>query len=205
MKDYKFELLDTSNPAAVREYEEAFYHSFSKVSTNRLVRKLWVWDDEAGRLRTRIPYESQLICVSRDQSGSLHSAMAFNVTLRQFQAAAYGFAAPEETAGAFEVLTFFAVATESVRVRADFWARCVALLSACGFYVGYATSAWRPLSMYQRAGWRALEDREIESEKRYFLHYQIPRCERRDDTVRQMLGLLVDMHLFGLTPAAPLS
>ncbi len=205
MKDFNFELLDTSNPVAVQEYEEAFYQSFSKVGTNRLVRKLWVWDHEAGRVKTRIPYEEQLVCAYRNPSGSLHSAMAFNVALRQFQAAAYDFVAPKVTRGAFEVLTFFALATEAVVIRANFWARCVALLSACGYYAGYATTARRPLHMYERAGWRVLEEREIESEMRYFIHYKIPRREQRDETARQTLGLLLGMHLFGQTPAAPLS
>jgi hypothetical protein len=197
---FNFELLDTSNPAAVLEYEAAFYQSFLKVRTNRLVQKLWVWDHEAGRVKTRIPYEGQLICVSRDQSGRLHAAMAFNVALRQFQAAAYGFAAPEAAVGAFEVLTFFALATETILVRANFWARCVALLTACGYHAGYATTAQRPLSMYQRAGWRVLEEREIESEKRYFLHYNIPPREQRDEPARRTLGLLIEMYLLGQTP-----
>ncbi len=200
MKDFNFELLDTSNPVAVREYEGAFYQSFSKVSTNQLVRKLWLWDDEAGRLKTRVPYEDQLICVLRDPSGSLRSAMAFNVALRQFQAAAYDFAAPRTQVGAFEVLTFFSVVAETLEVRANFWARCVALLSACGYYAGYATTARRPLPMYQRAGWRVLEEREIESEKRYFLHYEVPRYEQRDDTARRTLVLLVEMNLLGQVP-----
>jgi hypothetical protein len=205
VKEYKFELLDTSDAAAVREYEEAFYQSFSKVSSNRLLRKLWVWNDEAGRLKTRVSYADQLICVSREPSGRLHSAMAFNVALRQFQASAYDFAAPDAMVGAFEVLTFFALATETVLVRANFWARCVALLSACGYHAGYATTARRPLSMYRRAGWRVLGEREIESEMRYFIHYKIPRCDQRDETAWQTLGLLLGMHLFGQTPPAPLS
>jgi hypothetical protein len=199
MKDFKFELLDTSDSVAVQEYEAAFYQSFSKVMTNRLVEKLWAWDHEAGRLKTRVPYDGQLICALRDPSGSLHSAMAFNVALHEFQAAAYGFAAPEKAVGAFEVLTFFAVATETIQVRANFWARCVALLSACGYHAGYATTARRPLSMYQRAGWRVLEEREIESEKRYFIHYEIPPCEQRDETARQTLGLLLEMEQLGQT------
>lgn len=205
MKDFKFELLDTSDPAAVREYEEAFYQSSSKVSTNQLMQKLWVWDDEARRLKTRVSYADQLICVLREPSGSLHSAMAFNVALHQFQAAAYGFVAPAVPRGAFEVLTFFAVAAETSEVRADFWARCVALLSACGYHAGYATTARRPLSMYQRAGWRVLGEREIESERRYFLYYKIPQGEPRDETARQTLGLLLAMQLFGQNSAAPLS
>ena len=203
MKDFKFELLDTSDPAAVREYEAAFYNSFAKVVTNRLVKKLWDWDHEAGRLRTRVPYESQLICALRDPSGALHSAMAFNVALREFQAAAYGFAVPDGTMGAFEVLPFFAVAAETLEVRANFWARCVALLSACGYHAGYATTARRPLSMYQRVGWRVLEEREIESEKRYFLHYSIPECQPRGEASRQMLGLLMEMQFLGQTARFP--
>jgi hypothetical protein len=197
MKDFSFELIHTSDPAAVQEYEQAFYQSFAKVGTNRLVQKLWQWDHDTGRLKTRIPYEGQLICGLRDQSGSLHSAMAFNVTLRQFQSAAYGFAAPEAAVGAFEVLTFFAVAAETLQVRANFWARCVALLSACGYHTGYATTARRPLSMYQRVGWRVLEEREIESEKRYFLRYSIPRCEQRDQIAGRTLGLLTEMASLG--------
>jgi len=85
--------------------------------------------------------------------------------------------------------------------RANFWARCVALLSACGYHTGYATTAQRPLSMYQRVGWRVLEEREIESEKRYFLHYRVPRCEQIDETARRTLGLLIEMNLLGQTPA----
>jgi len=197
MKDFKFELLDTSDPAAVREYEAAFYHAFAKVTTNRLVQKLWLWDHESGRLRTRIPYGAQIICVLRDQSGSLHSAMAFNVALPQFQSAAYGFATPEVEAGAFEVLTFFAVASEMLQVRSRFWARCVSLLSACGYHSGYATTARRPLPMYRRAGWRVLEEREIESEKRYFIHYTIPPSEHRDETTHRTPGVLTEMASLG--------
>jgi hypothetical protein len=192
MKDFKFELLDTSDPAAVQEYEEAFYLSFSKVITNQLVRKLWLWDHERRRLKTRIPYEAQLICALRESSGKLHSAMAFNVALRELQAADYGFALSGKQAGAFEVLTYFAVEAKTLDVRSNFWARCVALLSACGFHTGYATTALRPLAMYRRVGWQVLEEREIESEQRFFLCYRISQLGRREETARQMLGLLID-------------
>ena len=79
MNGFKFELLNPSDNAAVEEYEAAFYQSFSKVTTNRLVQKLWLWDHETGRLKTRVPYQDQLICALRDQAGRLRSAMAFNI------------------------------------------------------------------------------------------------------------------------------
>ncbi len=175
MSDCEFELLNPDEPAAVEEYETGFYQSFARVTTNRLVRKLWLWDHTAGRLKTRIPYEDQLICTLRDQAGRLRSALAFNVKLHQFQAATYGFAAPQLPSESFEVLTFFALATQSLGACANFWSRCLALLRGRGLMTGYATTASRPLPMYRRAGWQILEEQEIESEMRYFLHYTIPR------------------------------
>ncbi len=180
MNDFQFELLNPSDPAAVQEYEAAFYKAFARVTTNRLVQKLWLWDDETARVKTRVPYQDQLICTLRDQAGRLRSAMAFNVELRQFQAAAYGFAAPPAPWTSFEVLTFFALAAQMPGVIANFWSSCLALLRGRGLTTGYATTAPRPLRMYQRAGWRVLQEQEIESERRYFLRYEIPRFGQRD-------------------------
>ena len=171
MNGFTFELLDSSDPVAVQEYEVAFYRSFCGLTTNRLVQKLWLWDHLTARLKTRIPYADQLICCLRDHAGRLHSAMAFNVELRQFQSSSYGFAAPQAASGSFEVLTFFAVATQTLDVCASFWSSCLDLLGGRGFTTGYATTARRPLPMYRRAGWRVVQEREIESEMRYFLRF----------------------------------
>lgn len=171
--DYKFEQLNPSDPAAVQEYESAFYRSFSGLTTNRLVQKLWLWDHAGARLRTRIPYTDQVICCLRDHAGRLRLAMAFNIELRHFQSASYGFAAPQAASGSFEVLTFFAVAAQTLDVCAKFWSSCLDLLGERGLTIGYATTARRPLPMYRRAGWRIMQEREIESEVRYFLRYKV--------------------------------
>ncbi len=176
MNDFRFELLNPSDPVAVQEYEAAFYQAFARVTSNRLVQKLWLWDHQSARVKTRVRYHEQLICTLRDQAGRLRSAMAFNVGLRQFQASAYGFAAPPTPGSSFEVLTFFASAAQTLAVCANFWSSCLALLNGRGLTTGYATTARRPLSMYRRAGWRVLQETEVESEKRYFLRYEIPRC-----------------------------
>ncbi len=175
MSDLTFEVLDTASDA-VREYESAFYQSFAKVETNRLVRNLWHWDTDARRIRTRVPYEDQVICALRNQTGQFLLTMAFNVELRQFQAAAYGFAPPQASAGTFEVLTFFTPAAQTLDVCAGFWSNCLAVLRGRGLTAGYATTARRPLPMYRRVGWRVLQEQEIEAEKRYFLRYEVPPC-----------------------------
>ena len=172
MSDLTFAVLNRSTDE-IREYESAFFQSFSKVESNRLARKLWLWDFDSERICTRIPYEDQIICALRDQAGQLRSAMAFNIALRHFQSSAYGFAAPEAPAASFEVLTFFAASAQTLDVYSSFWSNCIALLRGIGLTIGYATTAFRPLPMYRRIGWRILEEREIESEKRYFLNYRI--------------------------------
>ncbi len=168
----------------MQEYEARFYQAFARVTTNRLVQKLWLWNHETERLKTRVPYPDQLICTLRDQAGRLRSAMAFNVKLQQFQAATYGFPSPPAPLASFEVLTFFASAAQTLAVCAKFWSGCLALLGARGLTTGYATTAPRPLSMYRRAGWRVLQEHEIESEKRYFLRYEIPRFGQKDGTAQ---------------------
>lgn len=179
--DFSFEMLNPADAAAVEEYESAFYRSFSGLTTNRLVQKLWLWDHTATRLKTRIPYSDQLICCLRDHAGRLHSAMAINVELRQFQSASYGFA-PQTRTGSFEVLTYFAVAAQTLEMCARFWSSCLELLGGRGFTNGYATTARRPLPLYRRVGWQVVQEQEIESEMRYFLRYKLLDVSRDTQT-----------------------
>src|SRR4051794_40778138 len=101
------ELLDPDDCTARGAYERAFHAAFQRVPGNRLVRSLWLWDDQAGRLATRLPYADQLVYLTR-REGEIDGALAVNIRLAQFQSAAYGFAAPAE-AWACELLSFFAV------------------------------------------------------------------------------------------------
>jgi hypothetical protein len=71
--------LDASNPAQVAEYEHHFYQAFAALTDNTLVRLIWDWDDQARRLRARIPYADQVIYCLRDDQGRLAAAMAVNL------------------------------------------------------------------------------------------------------------------------------
>ena len=53
--------LDSADPEALAGYERAFYAAFARAKANLLVRRLWHWDDSAGRIRTRIPYADQVV------------------------------------------------------------------------------------------------------------------------------------------------
>ena len=164
--------LDVADSAAVAQYERAFYEAFRRATANRLVRKLWLWDDEQGRLATRIPYEDQLVYTLRDPAGRMAGGIGVNVAMRAFQSAAFGFS-PGEWEQSAEVLTFFSALRGDVRSSKELWRRTAAELLGRGFRTALATTAQRPLRSYLRIGWRLLAEAEIEAERRYFLRYDL--------------------------------
>jgi hypothetical protein len=166
-------ILDTTDAGAVREYERAFYRAFRRATTNRLVRKLWLWDDEEGRVATRIPYVDQRIYTLADTVGGIRAALAANVAMREFQSAAFGFS-PGERDGAVEVLTFFSTAS-GVRDTTSLFRGFVEDTHGSGRHTAFATTAERPFRVYRRIGWELVAEREIESERRYFLRFDLRR------------------------------
>lgn len=160
--------LDVGDLDAHEEYEKAFYDAFSRVPSNRLVRQLWLWDDESRRLRIRLAYEDHAIWVSRRASGELHFAIAAHQDPSRAQSAAYGFVIPCEP-GIFEVLAFFNNGPTAIREMRSFWRGFLAHMREAGLTRGYATCAARLLLLYKRAGWEVAAETEIAGEARYLL------------------------------------
>jgi hypothetical protein len=164
-----FEELDTSDPARRAEYERAFYEAFVQVTSNRLIRQLWLWDDSRRRLATRIGYADQSVFVLRDDNGQIRVAFALNRTLAEFQSAAFGFAPTETGDHVFEFLAFFAPPPRPPRSVHHLSVAVVDRLKAQGYRVGFATTAPSFLPFYLRLGFRVLAERVISGETRYFI------------------------------------
>lgn len=177
-----FAELDPADPVLRAEYERAFYEAFAPVTSNRLVRQLWLWDDAQRRLATRIGYEDQVVYVLRDGEDRIRVGLAVNRTLADFQSSAFGFAPPETGDHVFEFLAFFAPAPRPPRSVHLFGLEALDLLKARGFRVGFATTAPPLLPLYRRLGFRVLGERAISGETRYFItlplaEIDIPRIE----------------------------
>jgi hypothetical protein len=177
MSGFRFEELNPAEPETRREYESAFHDCFAKVTSNRLVHRIWLWDYAAGRVATLIPYDQQTILGFRNGAGRLDTAMAFNTGMQELQSAAFGFAVPHG-GRCFEILTFFSLSDRTLQVKLEFWRRCLEELHARGYRDGYATTARRPLAAYRRLGWRVVDESSIEGEQRYFLHYDLTAVAR---------------------------
>ncbi|MDG4771798.1 hypothetical protein [Solwaraspora sp. WMMD792] len=177
-------VLDPADPAQVSEYEQDFYRAYAGLTDNRLVRLIWEWDDTARRLRTRIPYQDQIVYCWREGTGRLIGAMAVSVVAdRELQSASFGFR-PPASAGAdrgggrvCEILNVMSAGGGHVWTRVtytgfirDFGYRD---LVARGYDLAYATCTRRRLRPYLLLGAELLDRRSIDGEERMFLRWPI--------------------------------
>jgi hypothetical protein len=167
------ERLDPRVDTDVRAYEEGFYRAFLPVS-NPGTRAIWDWDDDARRLRTRVPYEEQEVFFARDEAGRIDTACAFDVAGRAFQAGAYGFRRPPEEPRWVENLTIFNSARGrqaslvcSEHARRHFAER--------GYVHAYATCAPRVLALHRRQGWEVHAEGEALGVVRYLIRREVAR------------------------------
>jgi hypothetical protein len=176
------EVLDASSARAREEYERVFYDAFRRAHGNKLIRQLWLWDDAAQRVATRIPYDDQTVYVMRDGNGQIVTGLGVNHVLRSFQSSAYGFDLPLPGDGCCEFLTMFSVNEYRLKTRFAFLNEAFADLSQRDFHTAYATTARRVLNAYVWMGGTILKENTIEGEERFFLKFSL--WEKHVDTCR---------------------
>ncbi|WP_019500412.1 hypothetical protein [Pseudanabaena sp. PCC 6802] len=167
----QFFLLDPQDPFQRNEYERAFFQAFANLTSNRLVRKLWLWDDTKQTLRTRIPYDRQLIYAVRDSDGILDAALAVNYKPSQFQSAAFGFSPPASDRQYCELINIFSLRNRHLHRLLQLLSYCFTDLRQQGCQSALGTTAERPLRSYLWAGAHLLAQTEIDGEKRYFFEF----------------------------------
>jgi len=168
-------ILDTGDAEAIAGYERAFHRAFRDIRPDGLLRRLWDWDDAAGRVASPVPYAEQRVYVELDEAGHVRRGMAVNLAGRQQQAARFGFRLPLEEPGSAEILVFFIDGAWSFAGTVRFWVRCAADLHRIGLLTGYGTTAPRPLPIYRRFGAQVVERRELEGEVRFLLRFDFTR------------------------------
>jgi len=171
----RVELLDPAREEEVRLYEEAFYQAFFPMS-NAGIRVIWLWDDEAKRLKTKIPYEDQDVFFIKGRDGKVESGFAVNRAVRQFQSGAYGFQRPVDERWV-EVLAVFNLGKgvqKPILAMVEKSHQVLQTRNYERFYV-YATCAPYSLKWNLKRGWEIVEKSEKDSVIRYFLRMLITR------------------------------
>jgi hypothetical protein len=178
-----FGQLDPSDQHQLVDYERAFYSSFVKVESNRLVRKLWQWNSSDQRLATRIPYTDQIMYVLRTEQGKIDTGLGVNIALKEFQSSTFDFPPPATAIGSCEILTFFSAVDRQAAVKIKFWKRCCWELLHLGFHTAYATCAPHPLATFRRMGGKILAEATIQNERRFFLEFALKEIGQRAELV----------------------
>lgn len=173
-------LLDLDNKCDIEKFEKAFFRGFQKSSHNQLIRWLWEWGEPRQRLRTRVPYEDQMIWVG-GAGDRLAVGIAVNVRLALLQSAAFGFSIPDALSNGgrlCEFLAFFSTGDHSLANGHAIWTEVFRALQKFGCSEAVATSATKVLPLYRRMGATILDEREVEGEKRFFLRFKLMRTAR---------------------------
>ena len=183
------ELLNLNDPNAIIEWEKALYTAFSKVPGNRIIRSLWLWDDQNQRLAMRIGYNDQRIYCWRNEQRTITSGIAINVRMHQFQASAFGFQTPEQegdTNAHCEAIA--AINSERWGLTGDFQFRRTVFydLYKLGFRWVWATTSDRIYHFYQRMGAELVEEKWIGEERRRLLRFRLHSVGSNADEVGEV-------------------
>lgn len=172
--------LDPSDPEQVSRFEQGFYLGFEESTHNKIIQWLWIWDEPARRLRTRVPYEDQRVWMSASGSPP-DSGIAVNTRMALLQSAAFGFSLPNALSVSGDTCEFLAAFSRGDRSMGHFhkaWTEVFLALRGLGFRHGVATCARKILPLYRRMGAVILEERSIEEQPRYFLGFELSRTAR---------------------------
>lgn len=172
-----FSVLDPCDAVQLEQYERSFFSAFVKVTSNRLVRRIWLWDHHRQRIRTAIPYEDQLIYTWRNRQGDIISSMAVNhhPEHRQYTAFGFHYSGKERTAEVITLYTTPDAGRDTGHKGNTSFLRgyCYKDLAERGYDILLATCAARPLKSYLRLGWELLDEALIDNEARYFLKHPL--------------------------------
>lgn len=177
-KEIDYRPIDTNNDADVEMFEKSFYKAFVDLHSNQLIKKIWDWDSNRERLRTKIPYSDLEIYSWRNNDDTIKSAIAANVNVDITQFSQFGFSYPADGVQPHcEIVAFFtdnSNRTNGIHLNSIFLkSHCVPYIHSKGFKSLYSTCAEKPLNTYLRWGWQVLEETIIENEKRYFIYFDI--------------------------------
>ncbi|MDG1332944.1 MAG: hypothetical protein P8P74_11490 [Crocinitomicaceae bacterium] len=174
----RFQQIQPSNRKEINAFESAFYNAFIEISNDRLLRRIWRWDDLKRKLRLKISYDDLIILSWKSPSEHIKCSVAANTNNSIVQFAEFGFSFPKDKPQPHcEIVTLFTNQLEresGLALNRKFLkAYCFPFMRNLGYKSLYSTCARKPLLTYLRWGWKVIDETVIGEEERYFLHYDL--------------------------------
>jgi hypothetical protein len=166
-----------NDPAEGRDFEKHFYCAFKKIKDQRLIRKIWKWDDDQQTLKLKIPDEKVAMYTWKNSRGQnvCYVGGIYERSHSQFEY--YGFNAPEEAGKYCEILTLFSTIhfegnlfnLEKVFLKEYCYEQarmhgCKSLLATCAPHL---------LKLYLKWNWKLIETRNFEGGIRHFIQFDL--------------------------------
>lgn len=169
---FSYSILNHDNFNQLIKYERDFFKAFIKLD-NPLLHKIWEWDYENQRIKTRIPYEDQIVYLCHDQDNNLLGAMSVNLNQKLNQFSQFGFKIDPTNLKFAEIMVMFK--------HPDY---CSPWWTFYNKFIKYAyknlqqyevkeiyttCGTERLLKTYQRGSWKLIGTNFIGQDVRYFL------------------------------------
>lgn len=169
------DIVRHSDKVLIEDFEKSFYTAYSPVKQQKLIRQIWIWDDEKQRISLRCPISSAIIFVwfENGRPGFYVAGSFDRTTFSQLDY--YGFQKPNDVGIYGEVLTLHPtpwLTTSILKLDAVFLKPfCYAYAKSHGATHLLATCSKAMLTLYKRWGWLVLESKTIKGEERFFIQY----------------------------------
>lgn len=169
-----YEAVDIQDESELELFETHFYQAFFTRPQQRLLREVWIWDDERGRLRLRTPYANTMLYKWTDDEGHTLAYAAGGGRLPCFSQIGYfGFELPGFCRNHLEIFTLFInpqISKQAYRLNKDFLKPLYHFTHIdCGYDYMCATCADQLLPLYLKWGWQLFETKFFADEKRHLL------------------------------------
>ncbi|MCA9605009.1 MAG: hypothetical protein KC619_05420 [Myxococcales bacterium] len=164
------ERLDLGDPDAVADYERALYAAFRDSDIGTLDR-IWQFDHDAKRLRPRVPYAGQQVFVSR-VDGEIVAGIPMHLDMSgPLQLETMGFEIDKGEPGVCEGLGVFSLCFlyEGRVIALELRDHVFEALRAQAIRKAYGTCSQKRLRPYQLLGFRVIDERDFDGERKYLL------------------------------------
>ncbi len=174
MPDITFSELDIHNKNDIKEYERALFRAFQGTEILTL-KEIWDFDNRHKRLKTKVPYQSQVIYIAR-LHGGIVAGTPFNFNMNeQLQLEMVGFSIDKNQKDICEGLGVFCLQVFHDATSIGLMLKDYAMehLKERNIRTAYGTCSQRKLKGYQQLKFEVIDERMFMGEKKYLLKREV--------------------------------
>lgn len=174
MSGLTFSVLDLNNAEEIIAYERALFRAFQGTEILTL-DEIWDYDKSKRRLKTKIPYQSQEVYITKLQ-GMIIGGVPVNFNMKEpLQLEMMGFSIDKSAENICEGLGVFSLQVfhETIPVGLELRDYAFERIKQKNIKIVYGTCSQRKLKGYLNLKFKVIDERIFKGEKKYLLIREI--------------------------------